>query len=101
MLDHDVPVISGPRERVGHRRKPPATPVLARPGRVFALDGLRLLAALSVVAYHYTARVGSWPKKPEAIFPAVFPVTAYGWLGVHLFFLISGFVICMSCWASR
>ncbi|MFG3284843.1 acyltransferase family protein [Streptomyces sp. NPDC048111] len=98
MLDHDVPAISGPRQRAGHRR-PALTGAVPPPrGRVFALDGLRLLAALSVVAYHYTARVGSWPKKPETVFPALFPVTAYGWLGVHLFFLISGFVICMSCW---
>lgn len=32
------------------------------------------------------------------MFPTAFPFAAYGWLGVELFFLISGFVICMSCW---
>lgn len=50
--------------------------------RIRVLDGLRLFAALMVVSYHYFGFV-SMP-------------TAYGWLGVELFFLISGFVICMS-----
>lgn len=30
--------------------------------------------------------------------PSVHRVASYGWMGVQLFFLISGFVICMSCW---
>ncbi|MFG2182614.1 acyltransferase family protein [Streptomyces abikoensis] len=69
-----------------------------RPARILALDGLRLLAALCVVVYHYMAFGGGWPGDVKAMFPRVFPVAAYGWLGVQLFFLISGFVICMSCW---
>lgn len=47
--------------------------------RLSALDGLRGLAALGVVAYHYVDR------------PAY-----YGLLGVELFFVISGFVILMT-----
>ncbi|MET7971372.1 acyltransferase [Micromonospora sp. NPDC005305] len=50
--------------------------------RIRVLDGLRLVAALMVVSYHYFG-FASMPS-------------AYGWLGVELFFLISGFVICMS-----
>ena len=30
--------------------------------------------------------------------PSVFRVATYGWIGVEIFFVISGFVICMSCW---
>jgi peptidoglycan/LPS O-acetylase OafA/YrhL len=30
--------------------------------------------------------------------PTVFRLAAYGWIGVEIFFVISGFVICMSCW---
>ncbi|WP_424215119.1 acyltransferase family protein [Streptomyces sp. BI20] len=62
------------------------------------LDGLRILAALAVVLYHYTAVVGAWSVNGRTKFPTLFPFAAYGWLGVQLFFLISGFVICMSCW---
>jgi peptidoglycan/LPS O-acetylase OafA/YrhL len=43
------------------------------------VDGLRALAALAVVAYHY------WD-----------PWTYYGMMGVELFFVISGFVILMT-----
>ncbi|MBD0741024.1 acyltransferase [Streptomyces sp. CBMA152] len=73
-------------------------PEATRPRRIYALDGLRLIAALTVVLYHYMARGGGWHTDVKTLFPQAFPVAAYGWLGVQLFFLISGFVICMSCW---
>jgi peptidoglycan/LPS O-acetylase OafA/YrhL len=68
-------------------------------GRLAVLDGLRLVAALMVLIYHYTYRApGSWGRPTTAVFAAVAPVTGYGWLGVELFFVISGFVICMTAW---
>lgn len=65
-------------------------------GRVQALDLLRLFAALLVVLYHYTfhgpgAYDFTWLSLPE-----VAPVTKYFYLGVPLFFVISGFVIAYS-----
>jgi peptidoglycan/LPS O-acetylase OafA/YrhL len=67
-------------------------------GRLQALDLLRFVAALSVVFYHYTARGRGWHTPVRQLFPAVHIVSQYGWMGVELFFLISGFVICMSSW---
>ncbi|CBG70598.1 putative membrane-located acyltransferase [Streptomyces scabiei 87.22] len=73
----------------------------ARP-RLFALDGLRLVAALSVAAYHYGGRDGeigkAWGTSPAAQFPSAHGFFAYGWAGVQAFFVISGFVICASGW---
>lgn len=66
--------------------------------RIVVLDGLRLAAALMVVAYHYVAFGGGWEGSQAELFPVIFRPSAYGWLGVELFFMISGFVICMSCW---
>ncbi|MET9775080.1 acyltransferase [Streptomyces sp. NPDC006367] len=66
--------------------------------RLYVLDGLRLLAALMVVLYHYVAFGGGWDDSQEQLFPVLFGPSAYGWLGVDLFFMISGFVICMSSW---
>jgi peptidoglycan/LPS O-acetylase OafA/YrhL len=66
--------------------------------RLEVLDGLRFVAAMMVVAYHFTAMQHVWGgRRPvNDIFPH--QPAAYGWLGVYLFFLISGFVICMSSW---
>ncbi|MEU1945608.1 acyltransferase [Streptomyces sp. NPDC020125] len=72
------------------------------PVRLRALDGLRLLAALMVAAYHYGGRDGeiaqAWGSSPRAQFPTLSSTFAYGCLGVQIFFVISGFVICMSGW---
>lgn len=69
--------------------------------RLRSLDGLRLVAALMVAAYHFTARSDTahfWGSSPKDLFPHLSAAAAYGPLGVQLFFLISGFVICMSSW---
>ncbi|BDZ45911.1 acyltransferase family protein [Naasia aerilata] len=66
--------------------------------RLRLLDLLRLVAALGVVAYHYTARQNpAWgTDEPARLWSPLSSVTAYGSLGVQLFFLISGFVVLMS-----
>lgn len=58
--------------------------------RIVALDLVRFIAAMAVVLYHYTAREGfnSFEELSE--------VTKFGYLGVPLFFMISGYVIALS-----
>ncbi|MFC5804404.1 acyltransferase family protein [Streptomyces formicae] len=79
------------------------TPPPGRPGaRLYALDALRVVAALSVLVFHFTgvdaATKANWGVNPKELFPWLFPVTSYGSYGVQLFFIISGFVICLSAW---
>jgi peptidoglycan/LPS O-acetylase OafA/YrhL len=82
--------------------------------RVVVLDGLRLLAATMVVFYHYVgvsdaqignqgrAEAGAWGRPASSVFPhAMHSIAMYGWTGVELFFMISGFVICMSGWGRK
>ncbi|WP_435862776.1 acyltransferase family protein [Streptomyces phaeochromogenes] len=82
----------------------PSPPQVKRPreNRLRALDGLRLIAALMVAAYHYGGRGGevtqAWGTSAKAQFPTLHSWFAYGCLGVQVFFVISGFVICMSGW---
>ncbi|CAM5730286.1 hypothetical protein SALBM311S_00438 [Streptomyces alboniger] len=55
-----------------------------------------------VAAYHYGGRGGeithAWGSSPDKQFPTLHTYFAYGCLGVQVFFVISGFVICMSGW---
>jgi peptidoglycan/LPS O-acetylase OafA/YrhL len=53
-----------------------------KPGRILELDGLRGLAVIVVVLAHYLAEV------PHGFFPF-----SLGWLGVDVFFALSGFLI--------
>jgi peptidoglycan/LPS O-acetylase OafA/YrhL len=83
------------------KRAAPGSP-RSGPVRLRALDALRLVAALAVCAYHYGGRGGditrAWGASPHKLFPTLSGPFSYGCLGVQLFFVISGFVICMSGW---
>lgn len=80
--------------------QPPArTPGPARAPRLAALDGLRFLAAVGVVAYHFTTReTTAWGRDLAEVAPAVSSWAVYASLGPELFFVISGFVILMTAW---
>ena len=67
--------------------------------RVNEIDLLRFLAALAVVFFHYAYRgpAGGFSSMP---YPLLAPVAEYGFLGVELFFMISGFVVLMTAAAS-
>lgn len=64
--------------------------------RIATLDLLRLVAALSVVGFHYLFRGAAADGYLDTGYPAAAPYAIYGYLGVNLFFLISGFVIAWS-----
>jgi len=91
-----------------------AAPQPRSASRLVVLDGLRLLAATMVVFYHYVGvpnadighqgktKVLAWGTSATNVFPHLLQQTAtYGWTGVELFFMISGFVICMSGWGRK
>jgi peptidoglycan/LPS O-acetylase OafA/YrhL len=97
----EAPLPSSPREADAAAVPPRILPRAHAP-RLRALDGLRLIAALMVAAYHYGGRDGevakAWGSSPRHQFPTLHTWFAYGPLGVQIFFVISGFVICMSGW---
>lgn len=64
--------------------------------RIATLDWLRLIAALAVVAFHYLFRGAAAGGFLQEGYPQAAGIAIYGYLGVHLFFLISGYVIAWS-----
>ncbi len=75
----------------------------AQTRKLVALDLLRFVCAMLVVAFHYGA---SYAREPGATaasafaglsVPDMFVASSwYGWIGVELFFVISGYVIALS-----
>lgn len=73
--------------------------------RLHALDGLRGVAILLVMCFHYFYHLESFYYK-STLYPygetfSNVLVFKYGYMGVELFFIISGFVIAMTLESSR
>jgi peptidoglycan/LPS O-acetylase OafA/YrhL len=64
--------------------------------RVPALDLLRLVAVLGVVLFHYGFRGPTGLEQTYVALPELAAFARYGFLGVPVFFVISGFVIAYS-----
>ena len=68
----------------------------SRAVRVEALDLLRLVAVLGVVLFHYGFRGPTAHDVAHVALPDLAWLARYGFLGVPIFFVISGFVIAYS-----
>lgn len=68
--------------------------------RVNEIDLLRFIAAMAVVFYHYAFRGYAADNMTVMPYPMLAPVAKYGYLGVDLFFMLSGFVILMTATGS-
>lgn len=90
-------LIEAPRREGVSVQQPPKS---RRAPRLALLDGLRLLAAVLVLLYHYTAwHHGFWGTAvAKDAWPVLSKFTLYGNMGVQLFFIISGFVILLSAY---
>lgn len=64
--------------------------------RVAEIDLFRFLAAIAVVIFHYAFRGFAADDLSIMPYPLLSDIARYGYLGVDLFFIISGFVIFMT-----
>ncbi|WP_145778419.1 acyltransferase family protein [Micromonospora taraxaci] len=82
-------------------REAPGRSSQDRKPRLYVVDLLRFGAAGLVLSYHLF-RLDIWNAVESSAgnpwLQALGKVSDYGWMGVELFFMISGFVICMSSW---
>ena len=64
--------------------------------RLYEIDLFRFFAAIAVVFYHYGFRGWMADDLSRVAAPGLAPLVQYGYLGVDLFFIISGFVILLT-----
>jgi peptidoglycan/LPS O-acetylase OafA/YrhL len=70
------------------------------PDRLYEIDLLRFLAASAVLLYHWSFAGAAREPWTVMQYPLISPFARYGYLGVDLFFIISGFVVLMSAMGS-
>ncbi len=70
----------------------PANPTVKAPS-LNQLTGIRAFAALAVVAFHLDSLIRNLPNVAFAGFGGLQPFIDSGYLGVDLFFILSGFII--------
>lgn len=71
-------------------------PSIAANKHIDYLDALRILAISGVVAFHYLFSAISRGRTPNLSFSPISEIARYGYLGVELFFMLSGFLIVQS-----
>jgi len=62
----------------------------------YELDILRIVGAVSIVLFHYTFRGYAADDMSKLFFPVLGEVFKYGFLGIYLFFILSGYTIIVS-----
>ncbi len=77
------------RHRIDHRTGSRGSIVPHLSGHIPALDGVRGLAILLVLVYHFTLGVSGKSLATKLLIR----MTSAGWCGVDLFFVLSGFLI--------
>src|SRR5947209_6304964 len=70
--------------------------VCAPRNRLLFVDGLRGIAALAVMGYHYYGNPTLHNQLSQVTPETLDRVLRHGWLGVQVFFVLSGFVIAYS-----
>lgn len=82
---------------------PSASTVPPKVRHIAGIDAIRLIAAALVMLFHYGYWTGAHPEASAIYvsqglisFPGLYAWTDYGWVGVQVFFVISGFVIAFS-----
>lgn len=62
----------------------------------YELDILRIIGAVNIVLFHYTFRGYAADDMSKLFFPVLGEIFKYGYLGIYLFFILSGYTIILS-----